>query len=108
MIYIIPQDKIEKLIFKYLNMMYGDLEQRETKKQYEGIVFKKPNYNSYFNVLAWTKDDETLYIHYKLIDEISSMFSLERNDSEKIIGKWVKDRYKLMVMRTHPIRLDPN
>ena len=35
--YIIPQEKIEKLVFRYLDTMYGDLEKYKPK-YYEGII----------------------------------------------------------------------
>ena len=96
--YIIPQDKIQKLIFRYLDMQYGDV---ETYKPYEydGFIFKKPNDDSGYGVMGWEKPD-TLYIYHKLIEEVSSMFSMEYIDSKEIIGKWVEDRYKLKVVYT--------
>lgn len=99
--YIIPQDKIENLVFKYLDKMYGDLEKFKPK-YYEGIIFKKPNVDSEYGIMGWDKNDEILCIHYKITQEISSMFSLKYIDSEEIIGKWVEDRHKLKVVRIDP------
>ena len=97
--YIIPQDKIEKIVSKYLDLQYGDL---ETYKPYEydGFIFKKPNDDSGYGVMGWEKPD-TLYISHKLIEEISSIFSIEESDSKEIIGKWIEDRYKLKVVYTY-------
>ena len=101
--YIIPQDKIEKIVSKYLDLQYGDL---ETYKPYEydGFIFKKPNDDSRYGVMGWEKPD-TLYIYYKLIEEISSIFSIEESDSKEIIGKWIEDRYKLKVVYTYALVL---
>jgi len=99
--YIIPQDKLEKLVFRYLDIQYGNLEQHKPKN-YGGIVFKKPNDDSQFGIMGWDKNNETLYIYYKLVKEISSMFSLEYDDSKDIIVRWVEDRYKLKVVRAFP------
>ena len=96
--YIIPQDKIEKIVSKYLDLQYGDLE-KYGPIYYEGIVFKRPNDDSEYGVMGWEKPG-ALYIHYKLIEEISSMFSMEDIDSKELIGKWVEDRYKLKVVYT--------
>ena len=96
--YIIPQDKIEKIVFKYLDLQYGDLEKFKPY-HYTGIVFKKPNDDSKYGIMGWENPD-LLYIYHKLIEEISSMVSIEKSDSEEIIGKWVEDRYKLMVVYT--------
>ena len=49
--------------------------------------------------MGWEKPD-TLYISHKLIEEISSIFSIEESDSKEIIGKWIEDRYKLKVVYT--------
>ena len=97
--YIIPQEKLEKIVFRYLDLQYGDLEEFKPE-HYEGIVFKKPNDDSEFGIMGWEKSD-TLYIYYKLIEEISSIFSIEESDSKEIIGKWIEDRYKLKVVYTY-------
>ena len=93
--YIIP----ERIVFKYLDLEYGDLEEHKPEN-YEGVVFKKLNDDSEYGIMGFKKNDKTLYIYYKLIEEISSMFSLEYDDSKDLIGKWVEDRYKLKVVRT--------
>ena len=94
--YTIPQEKLEKLVFRYLDMMYGDLEQHEAKT-YKGTVLKKPSDKTEYGIMGFRKNDGTLYIYYKLINEISSIFSLEYDDSKGLIGMWVEDRYKLKV-----------
>ena len=94
--YIIPQDKIEKIVFKYLDLQYGDLKKIKAP-YYKGFIFKKPNDDSGYGVMGWEKPNN-LYVHYKLIKDISSMFSIEESDSKKIVGKWVKYRYKLKVV----------
>jgi len=40
--YIIPQDKIDNIIFKYLDMNLKGLEKRKAK-YYEGIIFAHPD-----------------------------------------------------------------
>ena len=109
--YAIPQDRLDKVVFKYLDMQYGDLEKVNGK--YSDIVFKKPNSDSESGIMGWKKQG-MLYIYYKLIDEISSMFSIEKIDSKKVIGRWVEDRYQIVVNDTdhewrranHSLRID--
>jgi len=84
--YIIP----ERIVFKYLDLYYGDLEQH-MPETYKGTVLKKPSDDSKYGVIGFQKG--LLFIHYKLIDEISSMFSLKEFDSENIIRKWISDKY---------------
>jgi len=40
--------------------------------------------------IRYNKDDGWCYINYDLIREISSFFSMDKSDSEKIISKWVE------------------
>ena len=87
--YIIPQDKVDKVVFKYLDIK--GLEIREPK-YFEGVVFGYPDEE--YGTLGW-KNNGTLYIYYELIDEISTNFGMDRNDSKSIIGRWVNDRYRL-------------
>ena len=92
--YIIPQDKVDKIVFKYLDLK--GLEKRKPK-YFKGVVFAYPNYG--YGILGW-KNNGTLYIYYELINEISSTFGMVNSDSESIIGRWVRDRYKLEVRKT--------
>lgn len=97
--YIIPQEKLDKIVFKYLDLQYGDLEKHKPKR-YEGIIFKKPNDDSEYGILGWDENHGVLYIYYKLIKEISSIFSIDESDSKEIIGKWFEDRYGSRVVHT--------
>ena len=92
--YIIPQDKVDKIVFKYLDLKR--LEKRKPKF-YEGIVFAHPDEK--YGILGW-KNDGTLYVYYKIVGEISSVFKLEVSDIESLIGRWVSDRYQLEVKNT--------
>ena len=95
--YIIPQDKLDKIVFRYLDTTLKNLEKRNAKS-YEGIVYGFPDEED--GILGY-KYDGTLHIYYKLIDEISNGFGLDYYDSESIIGRWVIDRYQLEVKNTY-------
>ena len=92
--YIIPQDKLDKVVFKYLDLKR--LEKRKPK-YLKGIVLAHPNEE--YGTLGW-KNNGILYIYYKLIDEIFSTFGLNESDSKSIIGRWVSDRFQLEVKNT--------
>jgi len=94
--YIIPQDKIDKVIFKYLDLNLKGLEKKKPL-HYEGFIFAFPEEE--YGILGY-KNDGTLYIYYKLIDEISSVFGLKESDSQSVIGRWVSDRLQLEVINT--------
>ena len=92
--YIIPQDKVDKVIFKYLDLNLKGVEKKNSK-HYEGFVLAFPDQE--YGVLGWKKPD-ILYIYYKLIENISNTFGLNNSDSKSVIGRWVEDRLKLEVV----------
>ena len=91
--YIITENRLNDIIFKYLDVKYGALEQK--RGRYCDIVFSFPGEE--YGVLGWEKSG-VLYIFYELRDEISNYFGLEKVDSLSVIGKWVEDRYNLEVI----------
>ena len=95
---VIPKFNYEK---KYKNI-YNYLDNLGLVKRkpahYKGIVFAYPN--DQYGTLGW-ENDGTLWIHYKLIDEISDKFNMNIYDYPSIIGKWFTDRYKLEVKNTY-------
>ena len=92
----IPENKLDKIVFKYLDLNLKGLEKRKPE-YYEGVIFAYPNQE--YGILGY-ENNGTLYIYYKLIDEISSGFGLNGSDSKLVIGRWVSDRYKLEVIKT--------
>ena len=93
--YIITENRLNSIIFKYLDVKYGALEQKKGK--YYDIVFHFPGEE--YGKLGWEKSG-VLYVFYELMDEISDYFGLESNDSLRVIGKWVEGRYNLKVINT--------
>ena len=94
--YIIPQDKVDKVIFKYLDINLKGLEKRKPRF-YEGIIFTYPD--DEYGILGW-EEDGILHIYYGLTDEISEVFGLYKNDSKSVIGRWFNDRFQLEVKNT--------
>ena len=99
--YIIKENRLNDIIFKYLDIKYGALEQKKGK--YVDIVFHFPGEE--YGILGWKKSGD-LYVYYELRDEISNYFGLESNDSLRVIGKWVEDRYNLKVINTTKLNLN--
>jgi len=99
--YIIPQDKIDNIVFKYLDTTLKGLEKRKAE-YFEGIVFAYPNEE--FGILG-LENDGNLYIYYELIDKISSGFGLNKSDCQTMIGRWVSDRFQLEGINTFRLRL---
>jgi hypothetical protein len=94
--YIIPQDKLDNVVFKYLDLNLRNLEKRKAKF-YKGIVYGFPDEE---DAILGYRNDGILYVYYELIEEISNGFGLKDSDSKSIIGRWVSDRLQLDVMNT--------
>ena len=92
---IIPENRLEQMIFKYLDVKFKDLEQSRGK--YYHIVFRFPDEE--YGILGWNRPD-TLFIYRKLIDNIFSFIPIEKTEIEKIIGRYVESRYNLEVIYT--------
>jgi hypothetical protein len=93
--YIITENKLNDIIFKFLDAKLDGIETR--KGEYVDIVFAFPDEE--YGTLGWKKSGD-LYVSYKLRNEISNYFGLEVDDSLRVIGKWVEDRHNLKVINT--------
>ena len=98
--YIIPENKVDKVIFKYLDLNLKGLDKRKPM-YYDGFVLRYPDEG--YGLFGY-RNDGTLYIYYGLIEEISNVFGLEESDSKSVITRWVIDRLKLDVMNIHFVR----
>ena len=99
--FIITKNKVDNIVFKYLDLTLKGLEKRKAK-YYDGIIFAYPDPDEEYGLLGW-KNDGTLYVYYKIVGEISSVFKLEVSDIESLIGRWVSDRYQLEVKNTNTV-----
>ena len=110
--YIIPQDKVDKIVFRYLDMNLKGLEKKKPRYS-RGYILVYPDEE--FGILGW-ETNGTLNIYEGLVDEISTNFGMNRNDSKLIISRWFSDRYKLMVKKLNrwrwwyvsPLAIDTN
>jgi hypothetical protein len=97
---IIPEDRLENLIFDYLDSKLENLE--KNKGLYYKYVFSFPGEN--YGIMGWDKRG-VLGIRYTLVDDIFSYFPIEKTEIERIIGRYIEDRYNLKVKRTDKILL---
>jgi hypothetical protein len=93
--YIITENRLNDIIFKFLDVKLDGIEQR--KGNYFNVIFTFPD--EPYGIMGWKKSGD-LAIFHKLRDEISDYFGLEKDDSLRVIGMWVEDRYNLKVMNT--------
>jgi hypothetical protein len=93
--YLITENRLNDIIFKFLDAKLDGIETR--KGEYVDIVFAFPDKE--YGMLGWEKSGD-LFVFYKLRDEIFDYFGLEVDDSLRVIGKWVEDRHNLKVINT--------
>ena len=92
--YLITESQLDNTIFNYLDNQ--DFIQFEKGNR---IYFVNSEGDKYAQI-RYDKSDGWCYIHYKLVDEISSFFSLEESDSEQVIGRWVENVLQMKVTDT--------
>jgi hypothetical protein len=92
--YLITESQREKVIFRYLdNQDFIPIEKRNK------IYFANSEGDKYAQI-RYDKSDGWCYISWKLVDEISSFFSLDESDSEQVIGRWVENTLQMRVTQT--------
>ena len=92
--YLITESQFDKIIFKYLDNQDFIRIERGNRIYFansEGDEYAKIRYDK---IGGWC------YIHYKLINEISTFFSMDKTDAEQVIGKWVENTLQMKVAGT--------
>jgi hypothetical protein len=92
--YIITESQLDKVIFRYLNNQ--DFIQIEKNNR----IYFVNSEGDEFAQIRYDKSDGWCGVNYDLVKEISSFFSLERSDSEKVIGMWVENTLQMKVTDT--------
>jgi septum formation topological specificity factor MinE len=90
---IIPESRLEEIIFKYLDEKFKDLEQ--IKGRIVPKIFKLPNEE--FGIMG--KEGKRLLVNFKLTNKILSFIPIKKTEILKIIGRYVEDRYNLEVKK---------
>ena len=96
--YLITESQLDKVIFKYL-----DNQDFIQIKKGDSIYFVNSEGDEYGQI-RFDKNDGWCPIYYKLVDEISRFFSMDEDDSESFIGRWVENTLQMKVTNTayHP------
>ena len=93
--YLITESQIDRVIFRYLdNQDFIPIEKGDK------IYFVKSEHNEYAQI-RYDKKNGWCYLYWKLVDEISSFFSLEESYSEQVIGMWIENTLQMRVTRTN-------
>ena len=89
--YLITESQLDRVIFIYLDNQ--DFIQIDNGDK---IYFVNSEGDEYAKI-RYAKSDGWCYISIDLIKEISSFFSLQRSDSEEVIGRWVENTLQTKV-----------
>ena len=92
--YLITESQFDKIIFKYL-----DNQDFIQIKKNDFVYFVNSEGDEYAQI-RFEKNDGWCYIHWKLIEEISTFFSMNEFDSEQVIGRWVENTLQMRVTDT--------
>ena len=93
--FLITENKLEQIVFKYLN------NQDFIKIERENKIYFLNHEGDEFEQIRYDKGDGYCFIDYNLNREISSFFSLEKFETKILIGRWVEDSLQ---MRASEIR----
>ena len=101
--YIITEGQNEKLIIKYLNNEYGDLEEYTREKNPNSVYLVKDK-KVYMEYELKSGD---LWVDYRTIwIDLKNIFGLKDSEIEHIITKWVEETYKLRDVTPCSLNLD--
>ena len=99
--YLITESQLDNIIFKYLgNQDFIRIERNDS------IFFVNSEGDEYAQI-RFDKDDGWCYIYYKLVEEISTFFSMQKSDSKEVIGRWVENTLQMKVTNTKNISIAP-
>ena len=94
--YIITESRLDKIIFKYLDRIIGNLE--KNKGYSSEIVFAYPNEE--FGPIGLNNGE--LSVNYDIILEMSSIFNMDEQEVSDKVGEYLKQKYNLDFIGTTP------
>ena len=92
--YLITESQFDKVIFKYLNNQDFIVTGNDTS------LFFINSESDKLAQIRYDEDSEVCFINIDLNKEISSFFSLGRDESQKVISRWVENTLQMKVAKT--------
>ena len=92
--YLITESQFDKVVFKYLD------NQDFIQIDFDEKIYFVNSVNDVYAQIKYDKNDNWCYVYYKLIEEISTFFSMSHYDSELVIGRWVENTLQMKVTNT--------
>jgi hypothetical protein len=93
--FLITESQFDNVIFKYLD------NQDFIQINFDEKIYFVNSVNDVYAQIKYDKNSGWCYVYYKLIEEISTFFSMQDSDSESVIGRWVENRLQMKVTDTH-------
>jgi hypothetical protein len=91
--YLITESQLDRVIFRYL-----DIKNFIQIEKYDSMIGFVNSEGDKHAQISYDKLEGECLIYHNLIEEISSFFSLQHSDSEKVIGKWVENTLQMKVI----------
>jgi hypothetical protein len=90
--YLITESQFDRAVFIYLNT------QGFIQIDIDDSIYFVNSYNDRHAQIRYNKYDGWCFIYYKLIEEISSFFSIDEYNCVKVFGRWVENTLQMQVI----------
>jgi hypothetical protein len=91
----IPENKLEQIIFKYLDTKFKDV--KKSEGQYFDVIFKIPGYD--IGMVGYNDLSNVLNINGKLIDDVFSFVPIEKMKIMELIANYIVMKYRVNITR---------
>ncbi len=91
----IPENKLEQMIFKYLDTKFKDV--KKSEGQYFDVIFKIPGYD--IGMVGYNDLSNVLNINGKLIDDVFSFVPIEKMKIMELIANYIVMKYRVNITR---------
>ncbi len=91
----IPENKLEQMIFKYLDTKFKDV--KKSEGQYFDVIFKIPGYD--IGMVGYNNLSNVLNINGKLIDDVFSFVPIEKMKIMELIANYIVMKYRVNITR---------
>lgn len=91
----IPENKLEQMIFKYLDTKFKDV--KKSEGQYFDVIFKIPGYD--IGMVGYNDLSNVLNINGKLIDDVFSFVPIEKMKIMELIANYIVIKYRVNITR---------
>ena len=88
--YIITEEQIKRVEFKYLDYLFEDMYEASSKTYPDRRFWKKDG-----ELIMELEKSSRLWVLYSIWSDISNMFLLDYDETQQLIKEWVEEHLKL-------------